>query len=91
MTTNVSTVHRQKFVVPQNKRLKEIMNLMGYNQCSCIGNYFKNLQICMLQHSFEIHQALAIFTKFQIIIPKEELNISIFIIQCRLCKNTEFV
>ena len=44
----------------------------------------------MLTHCFKIRQTLAIFTKFQTIIPKEEVKILIFIMHYLLCKIAEF-
>lgn len=66
--------HGQKFVAPQIKTLRKL-STFEYNQCSCLQNYFRTLQICMLKHCFKIRQTLGIFIKFQIIIPKEELKI----------------
>ena len=71
-----SGADRQQFVATQSKTLKKIVSSGISNQWSCLGNYLKNLQISMLKHCFKIRQTSAIFTKFQIIFPKEELKIS---------------
>ena len=70
-----NSADRQKFVAPQSKTLKKTISFGISNQWSCLGNYLKNLQICMLKQCFKIRQTLAIFTKFQIIFSKEELKI----------------
>ena len=75
MAKNVSTVLTGKNLL-HHKTLTKIIRLGSVINGLALEFFKESSNMHMLKHCFKIRQTLAIFNKFQIIFPKEELKIS---------------